>query len=327
MNGNMKKRVFIKYEIPAGQSWLDSLCSVNLKWSDWNQKYTSPEPDFEYDQKLEWYRRLFADYRMQMQFFRSYGDQPENFLSIGFPLDIPNQSVTIAGINMDMMIRCLDSGKYREIFFALYFGDNPDGAGDFDVLTKSRYYARNLETGLFENVETGEAITEHAPKFSLFYCVTRAGLSNIYYMTTNPELTSVLRDLDGNHDGVEYKLIDGHDGTFANAVFQPSIRSGGILADSNIIIATENRVVIDVFGKSAVNNFGIKPLPDSELPQIDLLVDSGSPVNINNHLVEVEIGSNSVEYVKVRWITNSPLDYQFISKDESPTRSYVIIRR
>lgn len=323
----MIKRVFIKYEIPAGQSWLDGLASVNLQWSDWNQKYNSPNPVEEYDQKLEWYRRLFADYRMQMQFFRSYGDTPETFLSLGFPLDIPNQAVTIASIKMDMIIELLDSGKYRDIFFAFYFGNNPDGAGDFDVLKKSNYYGRNLETGVFENVETGEAITEAAPKFSLFYCVSKIGISNIYYMTTNPELTSVLRDLDGNFNGVEYRLMDGHDGTFANAVFQPTVRSGGILADSNIIVATEDRVVIDVFGKSAVNNFGVKPIPDSELPRIDLLVESESPVTINNHLVEVDIGDSRVEYVKVRWITNSPLDYQFISAAESPTRSYVIIRR
>lgn len=310
----MNKKFFIRYETPDGSSWTDAIASLNT--------YLSEDGILQdHSQLAQRYRR--ADYKMSI--FKTLSETPSSFLSIGFPTNISDQTVTIQSVDTDLIITKLNTGKYQSVYFAFYFGDNPDGAGDLDAVNKSGYYARNTETGYFENLTSGAVISEVNPKFSFWYCVSKIGNTDIYYMVLNPEMTTVTYDVDGTFNNTEYMLLNNHDGSFANAVFKPSV-SGGELVNDSIIVATSNSITVDTLGKSAIHGFTGTKIPKDQLPVLNLDIQSSVPYTVDNNLVTLDISSKSVSYVKIKWITDSNLDFPMISSTESITESFVIIK-
>ena len=316
----MNKQLFIRYETPDGKSWADALASLNVYST--NPGVSAGLADIkDYNQQVNRYRRMY--YKMSV--FKTVSENPATFLSIGYPTEIVDQTVTIKSIDTDFIFSKLATGKYQTVYFAFYFGDNPEGAGDLDVITKSNYYARNVETGNFENLATGAVITEENPSFSFWYNVSRMGNTEIYYMVINPEMVVVPYDIEGMFGGVDYRLLDNQNGTFGNAVFNPSV-TGGVMIGKNIIVAESNTVVIDTLGNSALHGFSGNKIPKDQLPKIELDVLSSAPYNKDNNLVTVDVSSKPVSYVKIKWVTKSNLDFPTISLDESITENFVIIK-
>jgi hypothetical protein len=314
---NMNKKFFVRYESEAGSDWSTTAFGLNLYSLDDHRNIGLNYPAFrDYSQVVQQYRR--SEIRNQM--FKTAGENPSTFLSVGVPIGWDGQTVSINAVDTNVIVALLDTGKYSSIQFAFSADEHPEGAGDLDVITMSGYYGRNDETGVYENCITGQPLSQY-PSLSFWYSVYQIGTTNIYYMVVNPELLCVISDIDGTYNGVDYKLIGSDTDTFANELLSPEV-TGGKLVGPNMIFAESDTVVINVVGTSVTlgsPGFYVKP---EQIPTIDLAVESSVNYTVDNHILTLDLTGKTSAYVNYKWVTGTFLDFS----REQLTKNFVIIK-
>lgn len=314
----MNKKVYIRYENVDGKSWATSAYGLNLYSTEPNSTIDWRVPAFkDYSNLVQQYRR--SDVRNQL--FKTVGNTPSTFLSIGVPTGIDGQTVSINSVDTTAIFEALSAPEYNSVHFAFNVLEHPEGAGDLDVVTKSTLYARNIKTGLLENCITKESFDVSKLSLSLWFTVYRIGNTDIYYMVVNPELLAVISNVDGTYEGVDYRLIGTEDSSFATEILNPSV-TGGKLVGTNIIFATSDTLVIDVIGNSILHGYFGEIIPKTDLPTVDLSVDSSVAYTVDNNIITLDLTGNSSAFVNYKWITGSFLDFT----KEQLIKNFVIIK-
>lgn len=315
----MNKKLYIKYDNTDGRSWSVADYSLNLYSVEPNETIGFKLSGFrDYSNFIDLYRR--SDIRNQI--FRTVGSQPDHFLSVGLPTGIEGQTVSVNSINTEGIMYSLDLPKYNSVMFAFNSVDHPEGAGDLDVVAKSDYYARNIETGLVEKCSTGEAYNRETLSLSIWYTVYQVGDSGIYYMVVNPDLLTIVTGIDGSYRGVDYRYIGAADDTFCNELLNPSIVSGGVFAGNDTILATDDSITIDIVGESIIHGSLGNKIPKNQLPNIRLSVESSVPYTVDNNLLTLNLAGKNAAYVNYKWVSGTFLDFT----REQLTRRFVIVK-
>lgn len=317
------KQIYIKYQTPVGKGWADAATGFNIYATGDGRNINKDLTTLKmYNQVAQEYHR--TDYRVQI--FAPQATLPENYLAIGFPTTVENQTIGIAPIDVGLITTTLENPNYNEVYFAFTPSEYPDGAGDLDVITKSSYYSRNLETGKIENVKTGTVIEDPAVSLTFWYTVKKVKNTTIYYMLVNPELVAIVHDIDNSLNDIEYRVLDDNDGSFGESLLNPSIESGGLFISKDMIFATGETLVIDILGNSIIHGYSGQKLPASKLPAVDLVVESSAPYTVNNNLITLDLAGKSTAYVAYKWVTGTTLDASYVTEDESLIRKHVIIK-
>lgn len=314
----MNKKVYIRYENVDGKSWATSAYGLNLYSTEPNSTLNWNIPAFrDYSNLVQQYRRS----EIRNQLFKTVGNNPGTFLSIGIPTGIDGQTVSINAVDTDAIFEALNAPEYESVHFAFNALEHQEGAGDLDVVTKSTLYARNIKTGLLENCVTKESFDVTKLSLSLWFTVYRVSSTDIYYMVVNPELLAVISNIDGTYNGVDYRLIGTEDNSFATEILNPSI-TGGKLVGPNIIFATSDTLVIDILGNSILHGYFGEKIPDADLPVVDLSIDSSVEHTVDNHIITLDLAGASSAFVNYKWVTGSFLDFT----KEQLIKNFVIIK-
>lgn len=314
----MNKKIYVRYDTAEGSSWASCLEGLNVYSNSEEYDVLSLK---DYQQKVDYYYRFDNN---KMRIFKTVSDNPKNFLSIGIPARAKDQNICIAAIDTDIIFEALSKNKYDTIYFAYKHVDG-QAIREIDIMEVSKFYGRNILTGLVEDVVTGEHMIEENFSMSLWYSVSKMGDSDIYYLVVNPNLLMIVEDINGTLNNIDYKVVNSHDGNLRNSVFKPSI-TGGVLIGDNIIYSDGDEVTIDVFGNSALHGFKGYRLSEDELPKIDLLVESSVEYKLDRDKITLDLSGKNVCYVKYMWRTNTPLDY-FLTGSEKLEYSFVIIKQ
>lgn len=318
----MNKKIFVRFERPTGRSWAVTLDHINIH----AEKLCAVERNLssikDYDQQVAYNTRT----PRKSVLFKSFKPETTNFLCIGYPLAIANQTVTIAEVNQDLIASTLSKPEYTSMYFAFFINDNPEGAGDLDVITKSAYYARNVQTGKFVRLADGSEIESNNIPFTFWYKVEKIKNSEIYNLTVNAELCGIYGDIEGSCNGFDFKVLGVDDESFGKAMLCPAILSGGIIVGENQIFSSADTLVIDTLGNSILHGYGNQRIADHELPAMELAVESSVPYTINNNVITLDISNRRNAYIKYRWIAGNDLDLLSSSSSESLAKAFVIIR-
>lgn len=310
----MNKKFYVRYETPDGKDWASVMARLNMTNSEFVIN-SDPAKTRDYDQTITAY--FHRDYRMQI--FKTISANPTNFLSIGSPSGMTDQTVSISSIDFNVIESALKTGKYLSVFFAFYDNGQGEFVSDLDTVTVSQYYGRNKDTGKVENVKTGEVIEENYVKLSLWYNVVKIGNNDIYYLIANPNLVTITQNIGGTFEGVDYIELFTYDGGLAVATFKPLIASGGKIVGTDNIAATSNTLKIDVTGDSILVRAHKNPTPN-----VDLVVDSSVPYTVDNNILTLDLTGKEAAYVEYKWRTNSDLDFALYSQEGELKRSFVI---
>lgn len=315
----MNKKIYVRYDTSEGISWASCLEGLN---SFSNSEEYDINSIRKYGQTINYYYRFDNN---KMRVFKTVSDDPKNFLSVGIPARTKDQTICIAAIDTETIFKALDKTQYQTVYFA--YKHNPEESiREIDIMEQSKFYARNVLTGLVEDVETGQHFIEESFSLSIWYAAYKMGNSDIYYLVINPNLLMMIEDITGTHNGIDYRLINSHDGNMRNSVFKPSI-SDGTLVGENIIYTNSEHVTIDVFGNSALHGFGskINKIDSDELPNIELVIESSAKYTKEKDKITVDMTDQKLAYIKYVWRTNTPLDY-FFTGDEKLEYSFVIMK-
>jgi hypothetical protein len=249
-----------------------------------------------------------------------------SYISIGIPTQYSNQTIAINNVNTQDLISVLDNPAYQSAYFAFNHTGIPD-IKTVDIIPNSTWYARNSNTGKMENAITGEVVEtgDEDLKFSIWFTVFHFKKSNIYYLVVNPNLLALNEDVSGEHGDAEYLVLTKHDGSFRSSVFSPTVDSGSKLIGENIIVTSNDTVTIDTLGNSYIHGFTGSRLDQSQLPEINLLVESPSTFVVNNNIINVTL-DKPVTYLTYKWVTNTPLDFTVTGPD-SLIYNFVIIKQ
>lgn len=313
----MTKNIFIRYDTAEGRSWASCLEGLNT-FS--NSESFDPNTLRDYEQRIDYYYR-FDNNKMRM--FKTQSDKPKNFLTVGIPSRTKDQTICVSPVDTDIIFKALSEQKYDTIYFAYKHVDG-EAIREIDLMEKSKFYARNVLTGLVEDVTTGEHFIEDKFSMSIWYAVYQMGDSDIYYLVINPNLLMIVDDINGKHDDIIYKVVNSHDGNMRNSVFKPAF-DGGVLIGDNIVYTNSDSVTIDLFGNSALHGYRGYKLSEDELPKVELIIDSSTTYEQSRDKIIVDMKDKNLAYVKYSWRTNTPLDY-FFTGDEKLEYSFVIIK-
>ena len=310
----MNKKFYVRYETPDGDNWASVMSRLNMTNSEFVIN-SDPAKTLDYEQMISAY--FHRDYRMQI--FKTIAENPSNFLSIGSPSGMSNQTVSISSIDFNLIESVLSSGKYLSVFFAFY-DDGRDGyVSDLDTITQSNYYGRNKETGKVEDVKTGQVLEEDSVKLSLWYNVVKVGDNDIYYLIANPNLVTITQNIGGTFNGVDYIELFTYDGGLAVSVFKPLISSGGKIIGTDNIVAFNDTLKIDVTGDSILVRAHGNPSPN-----VDLVVDASVPYTVENNILTLNLTGKEAAYIEYKWKTDSDLDFALYSQEGELKRSFVI---
>lgn len=315
----MNKKIYVRYDTSEGSSWASCLEGLN---SFTNTEEFDISSLRKYQQIIDYYYRFDNN---KMRVFKTVSDDAKNFLSVGIPSRTKDQTICIAAVDTEIIFNALQQTKYDVVYFA-YKHVEGDSTREIDLMEKSKFYSRNVLSGLVENVETGEHFTEERFSMSIWYAVYRMGDSDIYYLVVNPNLLMMIEDITGTHNDIDYRVINTHDGNMRNAVFKPAVSDGTLIGD-NIIYTTSDEVTIDVFGNSSLHGFGTKinKLDSDELPNIELGIESSTKYKREKDKIVVDMTDQKLAYIKYTWYTKTPLDY-FFTGEEKLEYSFVIMK-
>lgn len=322
----MNKKIFIRTETSVSSSWADSLETLNTYY-DGDSSVGVERPDVskikDYGQTLNTFVRIENRNRL----FKNRKKDSSNFLSIGVPTPVENQTLFHSEINTDTIFSTLDKSVYKSVHFGYVFNKSKP-ATESEVVTDSIFFARNVETGKFEDVVTGLPISDkNAFDVNIWFTVYRIGETNLYYMITNTNMLTTYEDISGTKGDVDFVLLNTHDGTFKSSIFVPSFSDNTTQVGENILLAKGgSNIVIDTLGNSFLHGFGGKKLPQNELPSVKLEVESSTAFNIEGSQIFVDISKSPVSYIKYRWVTDTSLDYSIVGP-ESLTYSFVVMKQ
>lgn len=318
----MNKKIFVRYERPTGRSWAVTLDHINIHAESLHTVGRDLSLIQDYEQRVAYNTRT----PRKSVLFKSYKTDKTNFLCIGYPLAIGDQRVTIAEVDQTLIADTLATEEFTSLYFAFFIGDNPEGAGDLNVIEKSAYYARNIKTGKFVRLADGSEIEGDNIKFTFWYKVEKIKHSEIYNFTVNAELCGIFGDIEGTWNNFDFKVLGVDDESFGKAVLRPLVTAGGILVGDNQIFSTADTLVIDTLGNSILHGYGNQQISKNELPTMELAVESSVPYTINNNVITLDISNKRNAYIKYRWITGNDLDLLSPESSESLARAFVIIR-
>ena len=320
------KKIFIRTETSVSSSWADSLETLNTYY-DGDASVGIERPDVS---KIKDYKQLlnaFVRVENRNRLFKNRTKDSENFLSIGVPTPLEKQTIFHAEIPTNAIFSALEKEKYNSVHFGYIFNKNKP-VTESDVVTESFLFARNIETQKFENVITGLEVSEKDLfEATIWFTVYRIGQNNLYYMITNTNMLTTHEDISGVKDDVEFVMLNTHDGTFKSSLFVPSFSDNVTQVGENILLANGgSNIVIDTLGNSFLHGFSGTKLPQNELPNVKLEVESSSSVNCEGTQIFVDISKSPITYIKYRWVTDTPLDYSIVGP-ESLTYSFVIMKQ
>lgn len=320
----MNEKIFIRTETSISSSWADSLETLNTFYTgDLREKTDRPDVSkiADYEQQANTYVRI--DNRMTL--FRNRNTNSNNFLALGIPTSLENQKVAYKEIDFESILNALKSKKYDSVHFGFYF-DKKETVNEAVVVENSIILARNKETKKFENVLTGEELCQDDNlELALWFTTYTIGDTGIFYVVTNTNLLVIHEDLTGEKNGIDYVVINSHDGNFKSSVFAPSFSSEVVMVGDNVLFANSDKFTIDVLGNSFIHGFSGEKIPKEQLPNIELSIESSVPFDIDNNLITINMENKNVAYLKYRWVTGTCLDYAFIGK-ESLIYNYIIVK-
>jgi hypothetical protein len=327
----MNKKIFIRYDSHEGDSWSAAMEGVNNRV---NTPGYTPTIDVDFF-KLGWNNQT-ATYLGRSnnthQMFKTHGETPDAFLSIGRPAFTENQTVSVQTVNTDKIFAALDNPNYKAVYFG-YFSPDGEFPSDLEIMPVSGYYARNIQTQKMENVVTGEQLSEDDNvQFVFWYCVYKINQTNIYYLVVNPNLVDINRDIEGTFNNADFYLLSSYNEDLRKSVFLPTVTGGAKIGD-NVIVATGNLLTIDALGYFAIiaskpaDVYELsQPIPQDQLPPIELLVESSEPYTVNNNLITVDVSSASITTIRYRIVTNTEMDYLNLP-EQSLKYEFVIVKK
>lgn len=310
------KKVFIKVQSSVGQSWADSIESIN--------SYTegvSTDPvetlknERDYQQRVNVYTQISNNVKLT--------PSDSNFK---IEIAVPRAGVEPRIIDMSEAFNTLttQNGFYEAVHFGYIFGE--DGRGkDFEVIQNSTFFARDPSTQRIVNAITEEEVTDKDNlEVAVWFTLYRVRGTHLYYMVVNPNLVSVPEDLSGTFDDVQYFHLDTSDGTFRNKVFAPAVTNGKIVGN-NIIVATSDELSIDAFGLSMLHYESGEALSENLPNTISMLVESSAPYTREANVINVDMTGKNVATITYQWITGTYLDSS-LTGNESLRYTFAIIK-
>lgn len=310
------KKVFIKVQSSVGQSWADSIESINSYTEGVSTDTVETlKNERNFEQRVNVYTQIANQVKMT----------PDNG-NFKIQIAVPRDGIEPRVIDMTEAFNTLtvQNGFYEAVHFGFIFGE--DGRGkDYEVIQNSIFFARDPNTNRFVNAVTEEEITDKDYlEAAVWFTMYRVRGTHLYYMIVNPNLVSVPEDLGGKFEDVQYFHLNTRDGTFRSKVFAPSI-TGGKIVGNNIIVATADEVVIDTFGLSMLHYESGAPL-DEDLPTtIEMLVESSAPYTREKNVINVDMAGKNVATLTYQWLTGTYLD-SALTGEESLRYSFAIIK-
>lgn len=310
------KKVFIKVQSSVGQSWADSIESVNSY-----SEGVSTDPvealknERDYAQRVNVYTQISNQIKLS----------PDNG-NFKIQIAFPRPDVEPRVIDMQDAFNTLttQNGFYEAVHFGYIFGE--DGRGkDFEVIQNSIFFARDPKTKRFVNAITEEELTENDYlEAAVWFTMYRVKGTDLYYMVINPNLIAVSEDLSGKFEDAQYFHLNTRDGTFRSKVFAPNI-SGGSLIGENIVVASGDEVVLDTFGLSMLHYESGEPLQEDLPAKLEMVVNSTVPYTRDGSIITIDMKDKKVATLSYQWITGTYLD-SALTGNESLRYSFAIIK-
>ena len=309
------KKVFIKVQSSVGQSWADSIESINAYSAG-----ISDDPvqnlrnQKNYDQKVNVYAQISnliklspanGNFKVEVAVKRGEGGEKE--------------------INMSQAFAALKSsnGSYDVIHYGYIF-DETGRAKDVDVIDNSKFFARDPDSGRLVDAVTEEEITNaDSVQAAVWFSMYRIRATEIYYIVINPNLIAVPDELSGTFGDTIYYHLNTSDGTFRTKVLAPNIK-GGTLVGNNIIVATADSVEIDTFGLSMLHYESGEISQDNIPSKIEMIVKSSLDTSRTGSVITVNM-NKPVGTLSYQWITGSYLDSSLVG-NESLKYDFVLIK-
>lgn len=301
----MNKKIFIRCDTGEGSNWSDIMEMLNRPFS--NDTTSSgmtvdlATANLPVDNPVNYF---IVSGGKQHLFQTSYVSTSTNsFLSIGQPApSLSNQTLAITSVDPDKIFSVLDTKKYETIFFGYNVPlENPVSITSLEVISLGKYYGRNIQTGNFEDVDTGISIhdnTATTSKFYFWYSVQPINDSGLYYLALNPNTVITALSIDGTYNNVDFKLLNGHDKGLRRSPFLNSI-NGAVKIGENSLFATSSTLTINVFNSIYLTD---------DVP-VKLLIDSSAPYTVNNNYITLDVSQPKNYYLKYKIITGTTIDY------------------
>lgn len=306
--------------------------SINSSWADvaegLNSYYAGPNPGLnqidiggitDHEQQISSYVKIDRKIGLYLS--------PEGKIVLSMSTPIEGQTMGIKELDFSKIKEVLEDGV-KVVYCGYIFKE--ETVSQNKVVEETCLFGRNLMDNRLTNFETEEDIDGNvsAAVWMAFYKIKDC---DIYYVVINDNLleSSVMRmsksQPDLRHGEDVFEFINSHDGSFKEAVFAPSLDENSKFFGENIIITSDNEVEVNVFGMSQLHKIAGKWLKDSELPAINLEVESSGVAKIDGNRIKVAL-DNTVTTLSYRWVTGTELDF-LASKKEQVRYDFVILKQ
>jgi len=314
------KKLFIKVQTSVGQSWADSIESINSYVDDRSDDVVKTAlSQGTYNQIANIYTQISNKVKLFKNPFK-----PGYAIAVA----VARGDAGFKEVDLNVAFDCLkpSNGSYESVHFGYVFPSGEKSAKDFEVIENSFFFARDLDTKRFVNAETGEELTdEDKIEVATWFTIYKIKGTDLYYMVINPNLLAVPEDLSGTIEDVECYQFNTRDGTLRTKLFRPSVKGGSFIGD-NIIVANEDQVIIDTFGLSLLHYIGTKTVDPSNLPaKINLDIKSSLPITRDGTKITIDVSEKSVGTLSYQWVTETYLDHS-LAGNESLKYSFAIIK-
>lgn len=317
---SMKSYFFIKTEPSVNKTWADVCEGMNSYYAGPDFGLNETDLGGYTSQEQQVYTYIKIDRKLGLY------KTEDNKLAIAVASPAEGQTMGVNPIDFDLIKEKLDSGVKTVYFGYLFQGVS---SSQTEVVENSIYFGRNPLDNVLTNLSTDEPLEGNVSSavWLAFYKIKE---TNVYFAVLNDSIidSTVVREsvseADLKNDDIVVEFINTHDGSFKDAVFKPTL-DGAKFFGSNIIVTSNDNITIDVFGRSALHmlNGGVI-LKDSELPEIDLVVDCSGDIEINKNKLTVSV-DNPITTLQYNWKTGTELDY-ILSGNDKLQYDFVILK-
>jgi hypothetical protein len=316
----MKTYFFIKTEPTLNKTWADVCEGLNSYYAGPNPGFYSTDLGGYTNQEQQIYSYVKIDKKLGLY------KTEQNKLAIAVTSPVVGQTLGVNELDLNMIKEKLDSGV-KTVYFGYLFKN--ESVSQVEVVDKSIYFGRNPLDNVLTDFTNNKPLEGNISS-AIWMAFYKLKNSSVYFVVLNDTLvdSTVVRetvsDADLKTDDAIIEFVNSHDGTFKDAIFKPTV-TGGSFFGKNLIVTSEDEITVDVFGRSAFHMInGGAILKDEELPEIDLSVESSSPVTINKNKINVSV-SAPLSTLQYKWNTGSELD--FISSEENKLQyDFVIVK-
>lgn len=312
----MKNIFFIKSQNNNDLSWNEIIEAFSLK------NYAE-----NYDQQMS----LFERTPRMMIVEESEREDRRNLLHISLPMPITikdnEKEKQFVEIELAFIAEKLKDQKYDCIFFGAPL-DDTEIMTSTEILFRTTYYARNKETGFFENLITEKVINDGKSFQSIIWlAVYNISNTNFYNMVLNTNLVFLMDNLKTfSFNNEIIKPVSIHDGNIKRDIFLPSIEKGVFIGE-NLIYTKENSFTINLLGGGCLYNYSeFKSFSEEDIPELNVEILTDLKYNKNKNILTVDMENKEKGYLIIRWLTGTNYDKLYFDKDMLVNNDLNLIR-